>query len=633
MLNVIGQDIGRYHILEPLGEGGMAIVYKAMDKRLEREVAIKFIRKEAIPEDQADRVLKRFEREAKSLGNFMHPNIVPIIDYGEYENNPYLVMPYLPGGTLKDRAGTPMHYREAAKLLAPVARALEHAHHEGIIHRDIKPANILITRQGQPMLSDFGIAKILFVDEGQTLTGTGVGIGTPKYMAPEQWQNQISPQTDVYALGIVYYEIITGHLPFDANTPAGIFAKQLTERPQPLNSFIPGIPAEVQQVLDKALARDVKDRYANITVFAEDLEKLAQGISTGMTPIPVYIDQSATVDIAPVLTPPSAGASATIDYQPGQAESRTVTMDPGSGGVKKASTPIPVISTTSNQGTVRMGTINPTPTPPAAPKQKSGSGKWIWLGIGGAALLLVLGVGLVLLFFMSQGWSISLGEPSATPAAQVIVVTATPLDENASSNNGQQNESQPPAQEAPTNVPSPQASDTPAVEPTAQPTVTKVSAASNTNPAAKPDPELLALPTFTISNPKPGTAFEAAGLTTFSWSEFAGASSYRMDIFPNHGKKVTFMTNTTTKKQYIESLPWGGEFIWQVVALDSSGKPIGFSGQTTFTKPILPGVMVCIDKGGGGYGMYGNSGCVGGCPSCVQYKCDGYFRSGKCEKE
>ena len=165
MSNLIGQNLGRYQILELIGEGGMATVYKAHDTHLEREVAIKIIRREAFPPDQLDTILKRFEREAKALGGLSHPNIVGVIDYGEYEGSPYLVMVYLSGGTLKDRLGKPMPWRDAVRLLIPIARALEYTHEHNIINRDIKPSNILMTEKGQPMLTDFGLVKI-FEDKG-----------------------------------------------------------------------------------------------------------------------------------------------------------------------------------------------------------------------------------------------------------------------------------------------------------------------------------------------------------------------------------------------------------------------------------------------------------------------------------
>ena len=186
MNDLSGQSLGRYHLIEKLGEGGMAVVYKAFDTRLECEVAVKVIRMEDLPQSGIERALKRFEREAKAVAQLNHPNIIRVMDYVEQDDVPYLVMPFQPGGTLKQMLGKPMPYQKAASLLAPVADALHYAHEHKIIHRDVKPSNILIYEIGEPMLTDFGIAKTLDLQEGQTLNGQGVGIGTPEYMAPEQ---------------------------------------------------------------------------------------------------------------------------------------------------------------------------------------------------------------------------------------------------------------------------------------------------------------------------------------------------------------------------------------------------------------------------------------------------------------
>jgi serine/threonine protein kinase len=162
----------------------MAAVFKAYDSSLERYVAIKVIRTEIFMDQE---FLKRFQREARALAQLDHPYILKVLDYGEQDGMPYLVMPFAPGGTLKERMVSPWPYQEAARLLAPIARALECAHQQLIIHRDVKPANILFTPSGSPILSDFGIAKMLDIGESMQLTGTGMGIGTPDYMAPEQW--------------------------------------------------------------------------------------------------------------------------------------------------------------------------------------------------------------------------------------------------------------------------------------------------------------------------------------------------------------------------------------------------------------------------------------------------------------
>jgi eukaryotic-like serine/threonine-protein kinase len=277
MASIIGTNIGRYQITELLGEGGMATVYKAHDTRLERDVAIKIIRRGAFPPEQLERILPRFEREAKSLGRLSHPNIVKVYDYGEYKGAPYLVLEYIPGGTLKQKMvglGKPMAWQEAAAILMPIARALHFAHAQGIIHRDVKPANILITLSGEAMLSDFGIAKLL-EDGGSTLTGSSASIGTPEYMAPEQWTGIVTPKSDLYSLGVVFYEMVAGRKPYEADTPAAILIKQVNEVIPYPSSFVPDLPMPVETLMLKMLARNPDDRYADIAEFITELEKLA----------------------------------------------------------------------------------------------------------------------------------------------------------------------------------------------------------------------------------------------------------------------------------------------------------------------------------------------------------------------
>jgi len=270
---LIGREVGRYRILEMLGEGGMATVYKAFDSRLEREVAIKVIRREVFPPGEVEMLLKRFEREAKSLGRLSHPNIVPVIDYGEFESAPYLVMLYLPGGTLKEKLGKPIPWRKAVEQILPIANALEYVHNRNIINRDVKPSNILLTENGVPLLTDFGLVK-LFGDKGKdatTITGSGAGIGTPAYMAPEQWTGEATAQSDLYSLGVVLYEMITGHRPYSADTPAGVLLKQANE-PLPLpTNYIPDLPRGIESVLLKVLANVPENRYADFRMFIEEL--------------------------------------------------------------------------------------------------------------------------------------------------------------------------------------------------------------------------------------------------------------------------------------------------------------------------------------------------------------------------
>ncbi len=351
----------------------MATVYKAYDTRLEREVAIKAIRREAFPLEQLNTILKRFEREAKSLGGLSHPNIVGVIDYGEYEGAPYLVMVYLPGGTLKDRLGQPMYWRDAVKLIIPIARALEYTHEHNIINRDIKPSNILMTEKGQPMLTDFGLVKI-FEDKASTnLTASGAGLGTPDYMAPEQWTGEATAQSDLYSLGVVLYEMITGHRPYTSDTPAGVLLKQVSE-PLPLpKQYVPNLPHSVEAVLLKVLAREPRDRYPDMRSFTDELQNLLDGVEVTATTI-------ATKRLREQMT-------GRVDSQP-----RIVQNKVGQ---------IPV-----EQGRINM-------PPPAPVKTKRGNKSWVVAGSIGIGLCICLALGSVGLLFMN-GFGDSSTSPSAT---------------------------------------------------------------------------------------------------------------------------------------------------------------------------------------------------------------------------
>ena len=289
MQNLSGQSITRYHILEQLGEGGMATVYKAYDTRLERDVAFKVLRTDLFGQAVLDQVLKRFEREAKSLAKLKHPNIVNILDFGEHEGMPYLVMEYLPGGTLKQKLGQAIPWQDAVHILLPVARGLSYAHQHGIIHRDVKPANILIDENNAPILTDFGIAKLLEGTEGHTLTGSGVGVGTPEYMAPEQGigASAIDARADIYSLGIVLYEMVTGRKPYIADTPMAVVLKQMTDPlPRPTD-FVPDLPEAVEHLLIKALAKKPEDRYENMNSLITAMEGMLTAKEKVETPVPV----------------------------------------------------------------------------------------------------------------------------------------------------------------------------------------------------------------------------------------------------------------------------------------------------------------------------------------------------------
>lgn len=273
-----GQSTGRYHIIKKLGSGGMAVIYKAYDTNLDIDVAIKFIRTERLAPENAEKARRRFKIEAQKTAQLMHPNIVPVIDYGDFEGVPYLVMHLIEGGnTIKTILGAPIPWQDAVKLVLPIAHALEFAHEHHIVHRDVKPSNILLTRENVPLLSDFGIAKIIESEETMDGSTTGnIAIGTPEYMAPEQWEGKpLDGRADIYALGVVLYEMITGRPPFKADTVPATMVQVLRDPlPRP-KQFIPNLPDSIEKILYKALARNPENRFKTMDEFAAMLTKIS----------------------------------------------------------------------------------------------------------------------------------------------------------------------------------------------------------------------------------------------------------------------------------------------------------------------------------------------------------------------
>ena len=276
MPDFTGQSTGRYHILESLGQGGMAVVYKAYDTSLDIDVAIKFIRTERLSPEVAEKSLKRFKIEAQKTAKLMHPNIIPVTDYGDFNGVPFLVMRYIEGGkTLKSMLGKQIPWQEAVRTILPIAEALDYAHKNNIVHRDVKPANILITNDGIPMLSDFGIAKIIEEEETMDgLTAAGMAIGTPEYMAPEQWEGKkVDGRADIYALGVVLYEMITGRPPFKADTiPATMVQVLRDPLPRP-KQFVRDLPDRIESIIIKALAKEPINRYEGMNDFVRSFDK------------------------------------------------------------------------------------------------------------------------------------------------------------------------------------------------------------------------------------------------------------------------------------------------------------------------------------------------------------------------
>lgn len=271
-MDLIGKTLGRYQIVEKLGQGGMATIFKAYQPALDRYVAIK-----VLPAQHAftPGFSERFEREARAVAQLDHPNILPIIDFGQEGDLSYIVMKMATGGTLQDRMNRPMDLAQAAHFIEQIASALDHAHGRGIMHRDVKPSNVLLDEEGWVQLTDFGLAKMLAGDEG--LTATGVGIGTPAYMSPEQGQGlPVDQRADIYSLGVVLYEMVTGHPPYSAETPMAVVVKHIYE-PLPVpRQLYPNLPEAVEGVILKALAKDPDDRYDSAGEMARALRQTLQ---------------------------------------------------------------------------------------------------------------------------------------------------------------------------------------------------------------------------------------------------------------------------------------------------------------------------------------------------------------------
>jgi serine/threonine protein kinase len=270
MEDLTGRQFGPYRIVAPLGEGGMAAVYKAFQPSMERYVAIKVLPRHlaASPEFVA-----RFNREAKLLAQLQHPNILQVFDYGEDEGYTYIVMPFVQSGTLgdamqKQRFSLP----EIRNIMVQLGRALSYAHAHGMIHRDIKPSNVLIDETRNCLLTDFGLARMTEVTSN--LTASGSIMGTPAYMSPEQGAGEnLDQRSDIYSLGIIMYELVTGRVPFSAETPLAIIFKHIQDPLPPPRSVNPSLSEDAERVLLKALAKNRDDRYQTADDFVRAVQK------------------------------------------------------------------------------------------------------------------------------------------------------------------------------------------------------------------------------------------------------------------------------------------------------------------------------------------------------------------------
>lgn len=309
------ESIGRYEIIHELGKGGMAIVYLARDPYMKRQVAVKVLPRQFTFDPQ---FRARFHREAEAIAALEHPAIVPVYDYGEHDEQPYIVMRYMPGGSLADRmAKGRLPLDEIAALFDRLAAALDIAHGRGMIHRDLKPGNILFDEWGGAYLSDFGIVKM--TEASAAFTGTGI-IGTPAYMSPEQAaaKKEVDGRSDVYSLGVVLFELLTGQLPYKADTPLGLALAHATEPIPDIRDFDKSLPPTSEAVVRKVLAKKPEDRYQTASALACAIAELKPALRPAPakpkkepTPAPplAYGDNADTV--APEAEPTTPAASKT----------------------------------------------------------------------------------------------------------------------------------------------------------------------------------------------------------------------------------------------------------------------------------------------------------------------------------
>src|SRR5580658_1795226 len=277
----------RYELTHSIARGGMAEVYKAQDRLLDRPVALKIL----FPELSVDRAfVERFRREAQAAANLSHPNIVPVYDWGEDDGTYFIVMEFIDGRPLSAvlREVGPLPPEQAADIGAHVASALSFAHNHGVIHRDVKCANVLITKDNQVKVIDFGIARAMNTEE--SLTQTGAVMGTASYFSPEQAEGiAVGPRSDVYSLGVVLFEMLTGRLPFLGDTPVAVASKHVRDTPPQPRDLRPDIPFDLESVVMKAMAKSPDQRYDSAADLRADLLRFEEGR-------PVLADQTAVVD-------------------------------------------------------------------------------------------------------------------------------------------------------------------------------------------------------------------------------------------------------------------------------------------------------------------------------------------------
>jgi serine/threonine protein kinase len=410
-----GKTLGNCILEKLIGQGGMGAVYLARQIRPSRYVAVKVMLPNVTTDSSLYKeFLARFRREADVIARLEQINIMPIYEYGEQEGIAYLVMPYLPGGSLGDllaRNGA-LSLQEAVTFIDQAAAALNYAHAHGVIHRDLKPGNFLLHADGRLVLADFGIARMI-QDSDSTfraaLTGTGMLLGTPEYMAPEIFNGEpIDHRTDIYALGIVLFKMLSGQVPFKGDTPFAVATKHLQEPPPSLHQMNPAIPPAVDSILHKALAKKREDRYASADAMAQALQ---DAVTT-----PGYLSETQVRNAPTVISPPRVMPPPVAVPRQETPQPVDQTVNTGS----ETSTPTRLRSEPSSGGFSHNRFIQPvTPYPSSVNRLQP------WLIFIGILLVLILVIGGVLV-----GLQLNKGATGTTPSTGPITTVSTPPSSN-----------------------------------------------------------------------------------------------------------------------------------------------------------------------------------------------------------
>lgn len=377
---LIGKTIGQYQIQEQIGQGGMATVYRAYQPSINRQVAVKILPSQYA---QDPNFVKRFEQEAKAIAALEHPHILPVYDFGTQEGLTYMVMRYIKTGTLADIMGQPLSYERTVGLVSDVARALDYAHKRGVVHRDIKPTNILIDDNGEALLTDFGIAKMMEGSGSTQLTGAGSVLGTPAYMSPEQAKGVgVDGRSDVYSLGVVLYELLTGQQPYKAETPVAMVLKHVSEpltMPRVVN---PNVPEHLERVVAKAMAKDSSQRYQTAAEMGQALQQALREIESGGKTATLPVSSTQTQRVTGAVPPTTKSGSGIGPWLIGGAIAVALLCLVGGGALVyglMASIEVTPVAAVNSPTAVSIGiekTPTPTataelPTPTAAPTEES----------------------------------------------------------------------------------------------------------------------------------------------------------------------------------------------------------------------------------------------------------------------